>query len=146
MKKGDITYRPFFWNKKMLKAFDHIAVPMEHVDSMLEFYAALGCQILDQGQIKAVVFGNNKINFHMPELWNGGEFDLRGHSAMPGSGDICFVWEGTQDSLMRTLEDAEAKIELGPVPRTGGMNEGSTEGTSIYTRDPDNILLEFIIY
>ena len=82
----------------------------------------------------------------MPELWNGGEFDLRGHSAMPGSGDICFVWEGTQDSLMRTLEDAEAKIELGPVPRTGGMNEGSTEGTSIYTRDPDNNLLEFIIY
>ena len=61
MKKGDITYRPFFWNKKMLKAFDHIAVPMEQVDSMLEFYTALGCQILDQGQIKAVVFGNNKI-------------------------------------------------------------------------------------
>ena len=47
---------------------------------------------------------------------------------------------------MRILEDAEAEIELGPVPRTGGMNEGSTEGTSIYTRDPDNNLLEFIIY
>ena len=113
---------------------------------MMAFYEALGCKILDQGRIKAVVFGNNKINFHLPDLWNDQEFSLRGHTALPGSGDVCFVWDGTQEALMKTLEVAGAKIELGPVRRTGGMNEGSTEGTSIYTRDPDNNLLEFIIY
>ena len=73
----------------MLKAFDHIAVPMENVESMITFYEALGCKVLDQGQIKAVVFGNNKINFHLPDLWNDKEFTLRGHTALPGSGDIC---------------------------------------------------------
>ena len=130
----------------MLKAFDHIAAPMERVESMLEFYTALGCQVLDQGQIKAVVFGDNKINFHMPSLWNGGEFTLRGHTALPGSADICFVWDGSQEELLTVLTNAEAEIELGPVPRTGGMNRGSTEGTSIYTRDPDSNLIEFIIY
>ena len=116
----------------MLKAFDHIAVPMENVESMITFYEALGCKVLDQGQIKAVVFGNNKINFHLPDLWNDKEFTLRGHTA--------------QERLAQVLEAAGAEIELGPVRRTGGMNEGSTEGTSIYTRDPDNNLLEFIIY
>ena len=146
MKKGDITYRPFFWNKTMLKAFDHIAVPMKQIELMTSFYEALGCKILDQGRIKAAVFGNNKINFHLPELWNDQEFNLRGHPAVPGSGDICFVWDGTLEALIQTLEVAGADIELGPVRRTGGMNEGSTEGTSIYTRDPDNNLLEFIIY
>ena len=119
---------------------------MENVESMITFYEALGCKVLDQGQIKAVVFGNNKINFHLPDLWNGKEFTLRGHTALPGSGDICFVWDGAQERLAQVLETAGAEIELGPVRRTGGMNEGSTEGTSIYTRDPDNNLLEFIIY
>ena len=130
----------------MLKAFDHIAVPMENVESMITFYEALGCKVLDQGQIKAVVFGNNKINFHLPDLWNDKEFTLRGHTALPGSGDICFVWDGAQERLAQVLETAGAEIELGPVRRTGGMNEGSTEGTSIYTSDPHNNLLEFIIY
>ena len=130
----------------MLKAFDHVAAPMEKTELMLEFYSALGCQILDQGQIQAVVFGNNKINFHKPSLWSGGEFTLRGHTALPGSTDICFVWDGPQDALLSALDNANAEIELGPVARTGGMNQGSTEGTSIYTRDPDNNLVEFIIY
>ena len=130
----------------MIKSFDHIAVPMERVAEMVQFYTALGCRIADQGRIQAVIFGDNKINFHMPGLWQDDQFTLRGHTAEPGSGDMCFVWEGSEDSLMSTLQKANAKIELGPVVRTGGMNGGSTEGTSIYTRDPDNNLIEFIIY
>ena len=130
----------------MIKTFDHIAVPMKNVELMMTFYEALGCKVLDQGQLKAVVFGNNKINFHLPDLWRDKEFTLRGHSALPGSSDICFVWEGAQERLAQILEAAGAAVELGPVQRTGCMNEGSTVGTSIYTRDADNNLLEFIIY
>ncbi|NKB33681.1 MAG: hypothetical protein GKR91_11340 [Pseudomonadales bacterium] len=130
----------------MIKSFDHTAVPMERVEEMVAFYTALGCRVVDQGRIQAVVFGDNKINLHMPDLWQDSQFTLRGHSAVPGSGDICFVWDGSQDDLLATLTEAGADIELGPVPRTGGMNEGSTEGTSIYTRDPDNNLIEFIMY
>ncbi len=132
----------------MIKSFDHIAVPMERVEEMVAFYMALGCRVVEQnnGMIYAVIFGDNKINFHAPELWQPGQFTLRGPTAGPGSGDVCFVWQGSQESLLSTLREASAEIEEGPVPRTGGMNEGSTQGTSIYTRDPDNNLLEFIIY
>ena len=132
----------------MLKAFDHIAVPMERVEAMISFYRALGCRVDEQGggRLFAATFGDNKINFHTPELWQSGQFTLRGPAALPGSGDMCFVWDGSQQALLETLEAAGAAIEEGPVPRTGGMNGGSTQGSSIYTRDPDNNLLEFIIY
>lgn len=39
-----------------------------------------------------------------------------------------------------------APIEEGPVERVGGRNEGRAVGRSIYTRDPDDNLLEFIVY
>ena len=35
---------------------------------------------------------------------------------------------------------------LGPVPREGGRGGGRDMGVSIYTRDPDHNLLEFIVY
>ncbi|HJN94754.1 MAG: VOC family virulence protein [Gammaproteobacteria bacterium] len=132
----------------MIRSFDHIAVPMQRVEEMVQFYTMLGCRVVEQnnGMIYAVIFGDNKINFHAPQLWEPGQFTLRGPTALPGSGDVCFVWEGTQDSLLSTLQEAGAGIEEGPVARTGGMNGGSTQGSSIYTRDPDNNLLEFIIY
>jgi catechol 2,3-dioxygenase-like lactoylglutathione lyase family enzyme len=41
------------------------------------------------------------------------------------------------------LDRAAAKIELGPVPREGGRQK---TGTSVYVRDPDGNLLEFMIY
>ncbi|MDD9888836.1 MAG: VOC family virulence protein [Gammaproteobacteria bacterium] len=130
----------------MITSFDHVSVPMERVEEMMAFYTALGCRVVEQGRIQAVTFGNNKINFHMPSLWQDEQFTLRGHTAVPGSGDICFVWDGSQEDLLSVLEAANAEVELGPVPRVGGMNGGSTEGTSIYTRDPDNNLIEFIMY
>ena len=58
----------------MIKTFDHIAVPMKNVELMMTFYEALGCRVLDQGQIKAVVFGNNKNNFQLPNIRSDKEF------------------------------------------------------------------------
>ena len=132
----------------MISAFDHVAIPMERVEDMVQFYTDLGCRVDSQnsGLIHAVIFGDNKINFHAPELWKPGQFTLRGPSALPGCGDLCFVWRGSQQELLDTLNKAGAAIEEGPVERTGGMNGGSTRGISIYTRDPDSNLLEFIMY
>jgi catechol 2,3-dioxygenase-like lactoylglutathione lyase family enzyme len=132
----------------MISAFDHVAVPMERVEQMVAFYTALGCRVDAQsnGAIYAVIFGDNKINFHAPQLWKPGQFTLRGPTALPGCGDFCFVWQGGQEALDSTLRQANATIEEGPVERTGGMNGGSTRGISIYTRDPDSNLLEFIMY
>jgi len=132
----------------MISAFDHVAVPMEKTEQMTAFYTRLGCRVVEQsaGRIVAVIFGDNKINFHTPDLWQSSQFTLRGPNAMPGCGDFCFVWQGTQEELDNTLREAGAVVEEGPVNRTGGMNGGSTQGISTYTRDPDSNLLEFIIY
>ena len=44
------------------------------------------------------------------------------------------------------MQRAGAPIEEGPVERIGGRDGGRAKGTSIYTRDPDHNLLEFIVY
>ena len=89
----------------MITAFDHVALPMGKTQEMVQFYSALGCRVVEQnsGRIFAVVFGDNKINFHAPALWQSGQFTLRGPSALPGCGDLCFVWQGSPQSLDETL-------------------------------------------
>jgi len=67
---------------------------------------------------------------------------LCGHSARPGCGDKYFVWDGDLDSLLSRLQQAGAVVEAGPVERHGGRGFG----TSVYTRDPDANLIEFILY
>ena len=94
----------------------------------------------------AVQFGNNKINMHEPALWQDPTFSLRGHSARSGCGDFCFVWSGSVEQISQLLQSVGAPIECGPVWRVGGRSGGLAKGTSVYTRDPDDNLLEFIVY
>lgn len=123
--------------------FDHVAVPIERVDAMADFYRRLGFRVEDHApQYISVHFGANKINMHAPALWQSGEFDLRGPSAQPGCGDFCFVWEGGLESIQAKLAELEIAIVRGPVELTGGAGPG----TSVYVRDPDQNLLEFIVY
>lgn len=126
-----------------VRAFDHVALPMENVDRMLAFYRALGMQITEGAQVCSVHFGTQMINFHRPTLWQNATFTLRAPAAKPPCGDLCFLWEGTPADLKAMLDKAGAKVETGPVNRQGGRR---ATGSSVYTRDPDNNLLEFIIY
>ena len=131
----------------MLRSIDHVAVPVRNIEAMLSFYEKLGCHIKKEydGLLYSVSFGNNRINFHTPALWEDVDFSLRGPSAQPGCGDFCFVWDGNEQSLSNLFLDLSAEIEEGPVERNGGRNQGDT-GVSRYIRDPDLNLLEFIIY
>jgi catechol 2,3-dioxygenase-like lactoylglutathione lyase family enzyme len=134
-------------------AFDHVAVPTDQPERMLRFYRALGFAVPTPEEWQAsglpyfsIQFGENKINVHAPALWRNPAFTLRGHPAVPGCGDFCFVWSGTQAALSDALEAAGATIEEGPVERVGGRHRGTAKGSSLYTRDPDGNLLEFIVY
>lgn len=132
----------------MIQGFDHVAIPVKRVGDMLNFYRTLGFEVNEKyaPRLYSVHFGDNKINFHGPELWHSEEFTLRGPSAKPGCGDFCFVWKGSSESLYDILNNANATIIEGPAPREGGRNGGKDIGTSVYIRDPDLNLLEFIIY
>ena len=124
---------------------DHVAIPIQNVEQMVSFYRALGFVVREGGRIISIHFADQKINFHRPSLWQGGTFTLRAAEALPPCGDFCWVWEGTEASLAEMLERADAEI-VTEGERTGGRDGGDAVGQSVYTRDPDGNLLEFIRY
>ena len=109
---------------------------------MLSFYDKLGFRVESHAPFHAVHLEDSKINFHAPEAWQSGTFDLRGPTAEPGCGDFCFKVDGTVEEIVEKLEALDIAIIEGPVERAGG----SGRGTSVYVRDPDQNLLEFIVY
>ncbi len=132
---------------------DHVAIPTAQPEAMLTFYRSIGFEAPEPAEWRergvpffSLQFGDSKINVHAPALWESPEFSLRGPTAKPGCGDFCFVWSGTLDGLKEMLNRAGAEIIEGPVKRAGGRGGGEAIGISIYTRDPDRNLLEFIVY
>ena len=126
-----------------VRGFDHVALPMQNTEAMLAFYRGLGLHVSETANAASVYIGDQMVNFHRPTLWQNATLTLRAPSAKPPCGDLCFVWEGTPASLKVMLDRAGAKAVEGPVDRQGGRRR---TGSSVYVRDPDGNLLEFIIY
>jgi catechol 2,3-dioxygenase-like lactoylglutathione lyase family enzyme len=126
-----------------IRGFDHVALPMQNTDAMLAFYRGLGLQVSENANAVSVYIGNQMINFHRPARWQSAAFTLRAPAAKPPCGDLCFVWDGTPEALKAMLDRAGAKIIEGPVARQGGRQKAAS---SVYVRDPDGNLLEFMIY
>jgi catechol 2,3-dioxygenase-like lactoylglutathione lyase family enzyme len=122
--------------------FDHVALPLQDPQAMIAFYRALGLVVKENEYLVQVYIGNQMINFHRPEVWQR-EFSLRAPAAKPPCGDLCFVWDGSAHALARLLSEAGAEVEEGPVEREGGRQ---SVGSSVYVRDPDGNLLEFLTY
>ena len=126
-----------------VRGFDHVALPMQNTEAMLAFYRGLGFDVRESAAACSVYVGNQMINFHRPSRWQDASFTLRAPAAKPPCGDLCFVWDGTAVALKAWLDGARAKIEEGPVARQGGRKANAS---SVYIRDPDGNLLEFMIY
>jgi catechol 2,3-dioxygenase-like lactoylglutathione lyase family enzyme len=126
-----------------ITGFDHVSLPMQDTDAMVAFYRALGLDVAEHKAIVSVYAGEQMINFHRPEIWRREGFTLRAPSAVPPCGDLCFVWDGGSRSLSELLDTVGAEIVEGPVAREGARRVGAT---SVYVRDPDGNLLEFMVY
>jgi catechol 2,3-dioxygenase-like lactoylglutathione lyase family enzyme len=130
-------------NGGRIRGFDHVSLPMQHVDAMVAFYRSLGLHVAERPGVVSVYLGDQMINLHRPEVWRDARFALRAPAATPPCGDLCFVWDGSAESLHARLDGAGAEIEEGPVERHGGRRASAS---SVYVRDPDGNLLEFMIY
>ena len=126
-----------------IAGIDHVSLPMRDTLAMVAFYRSLGFDVAELAAVVSVHAGGQMVNFHRPETWGREGFTLRAPAATPPCGDLCFVWEGSQESLGALLDDIGAAIEEGPVARHGGRG---ADGTSVYVRDPDGNLVEFMTY
>jgi len=137
-----------------VRGFDHVSLPTADVEACIAFYRRLGFGILYEDEWRAgtvrwiaiQVDDHVKINVHPPEMWQDSRFTLRGPTAAPGCGDLCFYFDGTIAEAEAMLLEAGCEIAFGPVDQRGGADAGQRKGTSIYARDPDGNLLEFMTY
>ena len=130
-------------------SIDHLAMPTANAERLIQFYRRLGFTINDEAEWRAgkasifsIQIGDSKINVH-PEGYTA---SLRGPTATPGYADICFVWDGTAEECQTMLAEAGVEVIRGPGPRKGARGGGSFPAVSLYARDPDDNLLEWMIY
>ncbi len=119
---------------------DHLVLTVNDIEASCVFYTTvLGMEEISFGQgRKAVVFGDQKINFHQV----GKEFEPKALQPTPGSGDLCFITESLMSEVVSHLQTCGAEIIEGPVKRSGAAGPI----TSIYIRDPDGNLIEIAKY
>ncbi len=137
-----------------VRGFDHVSLPTGDPEACIDFYRRLGFNILYEmewragdSQLFAIQVGeHSKINVHPPKLWQNPKFEARGPTAKPGCGDFCFFFDGSLEAAEKLSVDAGSEVIFGPYDQKGGGQAGQRQGTSIYCRDPDGNLLEFMTY
>jgi catechol 2,3-dioxygenase-like lactoylglutathione lyase family enzyme len=119
---------------------DHCVIHVSDWERSNAFYRdVVGAEIIARGPGFAYRFGGVQLNCHGP----GVEAEpVAAEPVMPGNSDLCFRWSGSLDEAIAHLTAQGVAVELGPVERHGAAGAGQ----SVYFRDPDGSLLEFITY
>ena len=119
---------------------DHCVIHVSDWESSNTFYRdVLGAELVPRESGWSYRFGDEQLNVHGPGVSPAPVAKL---PVQPGNSDLCFEWPGPIDEAREHLQRNGVEVEMGPVERSGARGTG----TSVYFRDPDGSLLEFISY
>ena len=121
-------------------ALDHCVIHITDWERSNAFYCdVFGMEIVSVGEGWVYRFGEVQLNVHGPGVE---PLPVARVPVPPGGSDLCFVWPGPITAAQEHLAGHGVPVELGPVERRGARGVGM----SLYFRDPDGSLLEFISY
>ena len=119
---------------------DHSVVAVTDWERSNAFYRdVLGAELIQRGAGWAYRFGDQQLNVHGPGSVGDPATSV---PIRPEHSHMCWRWEGSIDDAIAHLRGHGVDIEVGPIARTGARGDGE----SVYFRDPDGTLLEFIAY
>jgi catechol 2,3-dioxygenase-like lactoylglutathione lyase family enzyme len=119
---------------------DHCVIHVTEWERSNRFYVdVMGAQLVERPVGFAYRFGDKQLNVHGPGVQPA---EVARLPVKPGNSDVCFEWDGPIAEAVAHLERHGVAVEKGPMRRFGAKGEG----TSIYFRDPDGSLMEFMSY
>ena len=119
---------------------DHCVIHVSDWARSNAFYRdVLGAELVKREAGFAYRFGDKQLNVHGEGVRPA---EVARLPVQPGNSDLCFEWSGPIEAAIAHLDRHNVTIEAGPMQRFGAKGTG----TSVYFRDPDGSLMEFITY
>jgi catechol 2,3-dioxygenase-like lactoylglutathione lyase family enzyme len=119
---------------------DHCVIKISEWERSNKFYSeVMGAQLVQRPSGWAYRFSDKQLNVHGPGV---SPAEVARIPVQPGNSDLCFEWAGPIEDAVAHLVEHGIAVERGPMQRFGAKGQG----ISVYFRDPDGSLMEFMSY